>query len=65
MSKFESVQKSVIINNISINKLNTLMYVTISDFLFWINQYMKFTFKIGSFYPTVYGNVRSTSSMSG
>ena len=65
MSKFESVQKSVIINNISINKLNTLMYVTISDFLFWINQYMKFTFKIGCLYPTVYGNVRSTSSMSG
>ena len=33
MTKLESVQKSVIINHISINKLNTLIYVTISDFL--------------------------------
>ena len=33
MSKLESEQKSVIINHISINKLNTLIYVTISDFL--------------------------------
>ena len=33
MSKLESLQKSVIINHISINKLNTLIHVTISDFL--------------------------------
>ena len=32
MSKLESVQKSVIINHMSINKLNTLIYLTISDF---------------------------------
>ena len=32
MSKLESVQKSVIINHISMNKLNTLIYLTISDF---------------------------------
>ena len=41
MSKLESVQKSVIINDISINKLNTLIYLTISDFV-RINQCMKF-----------------------
>ena len=61
MSKLESVQKSVIINHISINKLNTLIYLTISYFG-CINQYMKFgypkfAFKIRCFYPTVYGNV--------
>ena len=32
ISRLESVQKSVIINHISMNKLNTLIYLTISDF---------------------------------
>ena len=59
MSKLESVQKSVIINHISITKLNTLM--PFQTFV-RINQYITFAFKIGCFYPTVYGNVRWPTS---